>query len=95
MTLSPDMTQAAFEACSAVFGLLNIRAIRASRSISGVHWLPTAFYFAWGTYNLWFYSVLGLPLAWWAGLGITLVNLVWLGHVAYFTAPRWLSRRSA
>lgn len=90
MTLNPDMTQAAFEAGSACFGLLNVRAIRASRSIKGVHWLPTAFFALWGLYNLWFYAALHLPLAWWAGLGITLVNAAWLGHVAWYLGNPWV-----
>lgn len=82
--MSPDVTQACWELGSAVFGLLNIRAIRRSKSIAGVHWLPTGFFFAWGVYNLWFYTALHLPAAWWAGMAITAVNAVWLGHVAYY-----------
>lgn len=81
--LSPDVTQAAFELGSACFSVLNIRAIRRSKSITGVHWLPTAFFGAWGVYNLWFYAAIHLPLAWWAGLSITITNCIWLAHVAY------------
>lgn len=84
MTLSPDVTQACWELGSAIFGLLNVRAIRRSRSIAGVHWAPTAFFFAWGVYNLWFYTALHLPISWWAGLAITAVNFTWLGHVAWY-----------
>lgn len=82
--MNPDLTQALFELGSAVFGLLNIRAIRRSRSLAGVHWAPTAFFMLWGLYNLWFYSALHLPLAWWAGMCITLVNIAWLAHVAWY-----------
>lgn len=86
--ISPDLTQAAWETGSAVFSLLNIRAIRRSRSIAGVHWIPTAFYFLWGLYNIWFYEALSLPAAWWASIGITATNLLWLGHVAWYTGRR-------
>jgi hypothetical protein len=82
--VSPDLTQAAFELGSAVFGLLNIRAIRRSKSIAGVHWAPTAFFTTWGLYNLWFYTTLHLPLAWWAGMSITAVNCAWLVHAGYY-----------
>jgi hypothetical protein len=92
MALSPDITQAFWEFGSACFQLLNVRAIRASKGISGVHWIPTAFFGAWGVYNLWFYTVLNLPLAYWAGLFITLVNGVWLGHVAYYTRGNWYGK---
>lgn len=84
MTLSPDLTQAGWELGSAGFGLLNVRAIRRSKSLQGVHWIPTAFFAAWGLYNLWFYAALGLPVAWWAGTSITAVNLLWLGHVGWY-----------
>ena len=82
--LTPDHTQAAWELGSAMFGILNIKAVRKSRSIAGVHWLPTAFFAAWGIYNLWFYAALGLPVSWWAGMAITAVNLTWLGHLCYY-----------
>jgi hypothetical protein len=85
MHLNPDLTQAAFEAGSACFQVMNVRAIRKHKTVKGVHWTPTAFFTAWGIYNLWFYAVIGLPLAWWAGLGITLVNMVWLGHAIYYS----------
>lgn len=82
--ISPDVTQAGFELGSACFGVLNVRAIRRSKSLAGVHWLPTTFFAAWGLYNLWFYAAINLPLAWWAGLSITAVNVVWLGHVCWY-----------
>lgn len=84
MTISPDLTQAGWELGSAMFSVLNIRAVRRSKSIAGVHWAPTAFFSAWGIYNLWFYTVMQLPAAYWAGLAITCTNLVWLSHVAWY-----------
>lgn len=84
MNISPDITQAAFELGSACFQVLNVRAIRRSKTLAGVHWLPTAFFGAWGVYNLWFYAVIHLPLAWWAGLAITITNVVWLAHVGWY-----------
>lgn len=85
--LNPDITQACWELGSAGFGLLNIRAVRKSKSIAGVHWAPTAFFAAWGIYNLWFYAALDLPVSWWAGIAITIVNLTWLGHLGWYALP--------
>jgi len=82
--LNPDYTQSFFEFGSALFQIKNVIAIRKHRTIKGVHWLPTAFFAIWGVYNLWFYLEMGLPLAWWAGLAITLVNMVWLSHAFYY-----------
>jgi len=86
--MNPDITQAAWELGSAVLSVLNIIAIRKSRTIAGVHWAPTAFFFLWGIYNLWFYTALHLPLAYWAGCAITLTNLIWLAHVAYYVGAQ-------
>lgn len=86
--MNPDYTQAAFEFGSACFQVRNVLAIRTHQTIKGVHWSPTAFFTAWGVYNLWFYTALHLPLAWWAGLAITAVNAVWLSHAAYYVLRR-------
>jgi hypothetical protein len=88
VTISPDVTQALWEGGSAVFQILNVRAIRKSKSLAGVHWIPTAFFGAWGVYNLWFYTVMALPYAYWAGLAITCTNAIWLAHVAYYSFQR-------
>lgn len=84
MHLDPDYTQAFFELGSAIFQARNVKAIRQHKTIRGVHWTPTAFYTGWGVYNLWFYAAIGLPLAWWAGMAITLINAVWLAHAIYY-----------
>ena len=84
MQVDPDITQALWEGGSAILCLKNVAAIRKSRAIAGVHWLPTAYFAGWGVYNLWFYTALHLPYAYWAGLAITIVNAVWLGHVGLY-----------
>lgn len=88
MHIDPDITQAMWEGGSAILCLQNVKAIRKSRTIAGVHWLPTAYFAGWGVYNLWFYTALHLPYAYWAGLAITLVNMVWLGHLGYYAYRR-------
>jgi hypothetical protein len=81
-----DLLLASFEAGSALFGLGNIRAIRRDKKIAGVWWQQTAFYMGWGFCNLYIYSAALLPLSWWAGIGITLVNIAWLAHVFHYSA---------
>lgn len=92
MDLNPDYTQAAWEAGSALLQLLNVRAVRRAKKIEGIHWLPTAYYFFWGVYNIWFYVALALPWAFYASLGITAVNLTWLAHVWYYKNYRGTSK---
>ncbi len=86
--MTPDFINALFELGSAAFGVLNVRAIRRSHTIAGVHWLPTAYFFVWGIWNLYFYPVLGQWFSLVAGIAITLINLIWLGHVFYYGAHR-------
>lgn len=85
---APDAINAAFEFGSACFGTLNIRAIRRDKKISGVHWGPTAFFFVWGIWNLYFYRVVDAPISYWAGILITLINLTWLAHVGYYSTGK-------
>lgn len=88
MSLNPDITQAAWEFGSALFCLMDVRAIRKAKVLAGAHWFPKLYFGLWGLYNLWFYEALHLPAAWWAGLAITAVNIVWLGHVAFYGLRR-------
>lgn len=85
--LPADLLLAAFEVGSAGFGLFtNIPAIRRDKVVRGVSWVQTAFYTGWGFANLYIYAAAGLPLAWWGGMGITLVNIAWLAHVFHYAA---------
>jgi hypothetical protein len=79
-----DVVTGIFEAGSAIFGLLNIRAIRRDKAVRGVHWLPTTWFTLWGYWNLYYYFALTLPVSWVAGIWITIVNMVWLGHVFWY-----------
>lgn len=73
-----DLSNGGFEALSGVVSLLNVRRLLRDRNLQGVSVWPAAFFTAWGAYNFFFYSHLGL---WWSfagGMLITGVNTVWL-----------------
>lgn len=80
----PDMINGAFEASAGAFSILNVIAIRKSRSIAGVHWLPTCVFSAWGVFNLYYYPHLGQWFSFVGGLSIASINMTWLAHVWYY-----------
>lgn len=84
----PDLVNGGFELGGAAFQLLNVRALLRDRRVSGVHWLPTVFFTAWGLWNLWFYPHLGQWMSFYGGLGLVAVNVGWLSLLAWFCGPR-------
>ena len=84
--LLADFMLASFEVGSAIFGLGNIKAIRRDKKIAGVWWQQTAYYMGWGVCNLYIYAAASLPLSWWGGIAITVVNAVWLAHVFHYSS---------
>lgn len=93
--IAPDLITASLEVGSAVFQWRNVKAIRRDKKLAGVSWVPSFFFMSWGLYNLWFYDVMALPLSWWGGLAITIVNAIWLAHVFHYAAQaRGLSYRA-
>lgn len=82
--MTPDHFNALFEAGGAALLLLNVRALLRDRRLAGVHIAPTAFFAAWGLWNLYYYPHLG---QWWsfaAGLAVVAVNAAWIGLALYY-----------
>lgn len=73
-----DLINALFELGGACLLTLNIRRLLIDRTLKGVSPWPTAFFSAWGIWNLFFYAAVNTPLSWWAGLLLCVVNLIWL-----------------
>ena len=80
-----DTVNGLFEAVGSGCIWLNVRAILRDRQVRGVYWPVTAFFFAWGLWNLWYYPSLG---QWWSFVGGLLIcagNIVWLWLAGRFT----------
>lgn len=86
--LTPDAINAMFELGGAALLTLNIRRLFKDRTVAGVSVWPTAFFSAWGLWNLAFYIAVNAPLSWWAGLFLCAVNFVWLAGVFGLTMER-------
>lgn len=58
----------------------NVAVLRRERLIRGVDWRVTAFFQAWGVWNLVFYSATGNWVSFFGGLCITAANTAWLWY---------------
>jgi hypothetical protein len=57
---------------------LNVRRVWRDRTVAGVHLAPTAFFTAWGLWNLFYYPSLGQWASFAGGCAIVIMNAVWL-----------------
>ncbi len=79
-----DHVNAFFEGGGAVVQLLNVRQLLRDKTVRGVHWVPLAFWTAWGLWNVAYYPILG---QWWSfagGLCVVACNAVNLGLMARY-----------
>lgn len=75
--MNADIVNALFEAIGGCLIWINVYRLHIDKRIAGVSMLPTAFFSAWGIWNLWFYPAVG---AWWSflgGISIVIANSVW------------------
>lgn len=89
----PDTINAGLELGGALFSALNIVHLYRDRIIKGVAWPATAFFTAWGVWNLWYYPHLAQPLSALAALALVLVNATWLLMALWFHIQRRRLRR--
>lgn len=73
-----DFINAGFEFGAGAFALLNIRRVLVDKKVHGVSKIATAFFVAWGLWNLYYYPSLGQWASFAGGLVITGINAVWL-----------------
>jgi hypothetical protein len=79
-----DTINALFEGGGAIFLCLNVRRLLRDKSVKGVSLVTTAWWAAWGFWNVHFYAATTNPLSMWAGVAVVLVNAVWLGLALWY-----------
>lgn len=82
--MTPDVTNAAFEAIGAALSILNIRSILKHGSATGVSVWPVTFFTVWGGWNAYYYSYLTQPWSAIAALAMFSVNAVWLSLMVFY-----------
>lgn len=75
---TPDAINGLFEAGGALVLWQNVKRIRRDKMVRGIDSRVTGFFFAWGTWNLWYYPHLHQWLSFTGGLAIVTINGVWL-----------------
>lgn len=80
----PDFWNGCFEFGGSLMLLRNVIQLHRDKMVRGYHWWGTAFFMAWGYWNLFFYPNLG---QWWSfsgGICVVTVNTYWLGLIWYY-----------
>lgn len=86
--MTPDLINGGFEAAGAASLALNVKRLFRDKKVMGAHWVPTAFFTAWGAWNLYYYPALGQWISFSGGCAIMAVNIVWLSALIYFSARK-------
>jgi len=82
--MTPDLINALFEFVGAGLVLMNVRQLFIDKRLCGVHWYPTAFFSAWGFWNLYYYPALDQWLSFAGGVALVLANTAWVVLALYY-----------
>lgn len=82
--MTPDHINAVFEGGGAVLLCLNVRRLYTDKRLQGVSLFPTVWWNIWGFWNVYYYSALSQPLSFWAGLGVVVLNTVWVALALWY-----------
>jgi hypothetical protein len=82
--MTPDLINGLFEVVGSLMIWLNVRQIYRDKEIKGVHVAPTAFFFTWGLWNLYYYPHLNQWLSFAGGISIAIANGFWVGLMIYY-----------
>lgn len=74
----PDLINGSFELVGAYFTWRNWMQLRQDRTIAGVYWPTTAFFAAWGLWNLVYYPALGQWASFIGGMVLVAGNVAWV-----------------
>lgn len=79
-----DVINGVFELMGGAFNVINIRRLVRDKKLSGVSWVPTIYFTAWGAWNLYYYPMLNQVFSFIGGLSIFISNMVWISLVFYY-----------
>lgn len=79
-----DLANAGFEFGGAIFILNHARVLFAEKIVRGISLVSIVFFLIWGIFNMFYYSHLEQSASWYAGIMVTLANLVWVSMIIYY-----------
>jgi hypothetical protein len=80
-----DLINSLFEAFAALAILNHARIGIKNKNVGGVSISSTAFFTAWGIWNVWYYPSIEQYYSFCAGMAVLLANFVWLTVLYRFT----------
>ncbi len=83
--MTPDVVNGLFEFSGSLMLWANVRALYRDKVFKGVSMVPTAFFTAWGFWNLFYYPSLGQWWSFYGGCSIVTANFVWLAQMAWYS----------
>lgn len=84
----PDLFNGGFEMGLAVFLGRGVEMLRVQKEVKGFYWPTVAWTTVWGIWNLFYYPHLDQWISFTGGLAVVSVNLIWLGHVWYYSRSK-------
>lgn len=82
--MNPDLINGLFELFGSFMVWLNVRQIYKDKEVKGVHIAPTAFFFSWGLWNLYYYPHLNQWFSFIGGISIAIANGLWVILMLYY-----------
>lgn len=83
-----DCINGGFELIGGLLYIINIVKLVKDKEVKGVSWIPTAFFTAWGAWNLYYYPSLNQWASFAGGVVIFLSNITWIGLVIYYALKK-------
>lgn len=80
----PDLINGLFELCGGLFLVRNCIHLHRDKQVKGVSILSTAFFSAWGYWNLYYYPFLNQWMSFCGGLLIVIANTWWVTAALYY-----------
>lgn len=82
--MNVDIVNGLFETGGAFFTWMNAWKLHKDKEIRGVYWPITAFFAAWGLWNLVYYRALEQYFSWYAGMLLVVGNIAWVAQAVWF-----------
>jgi hypothetical protein len=87
-TSIPDLINGTFELGGGILCWLNVQRLRKDRRVQGVDWRVSAFFSAWGFWNLFYYSNLNQWCSFAGGLMLVTANTTWVALALRYRSAR-------
>lgn len=80
----PDAVNATFELAGGFFIAFSCFRLYKDKIVKGVSWITMSFFMTWGYWNLYFYPALDQWLSFVGGIGIVIVNTLYVAMIWHY-----------